>query len=83
IHIGGQVLRYLQCDGAVAALQPPTRGQRRSTCRASIQASIARLDIPVTTTGKIRENEVHGKLNGGGNLLVIHTGDGSIRLRKA
>lgn len=40
------------------------------------------LDMPVTTLGKIRENEVHGKLNGGGNLLVIHTGDGSIRLRK-
>ena len=53
------------------------------TCRASIRRHIARLDIPVTTTGKIRENEVHGKLNGGGNLLVIHTGDGSIRLRKA
>jgi DUF4097 and DUF4098 domain-containing protein YvlB len=40
------------------------------------------LDMPVTTEGKIREGEVHGKLNGGGNLLVIHTGDGSIRLRK-
>jgi DUF4097 and DUF4098 domain-containing protein YvlB len=40
------------------------------------------LDIPVTTEGKIRENEVRGKLNGGGNLLMIHTGDGSIRLRK-
>jgi DUF4097 and DUF4098 domain-containing protein YvlB len=40
------------------------------------------LDMPVTTVGKIRENEVRGKLNGGGNLLVIHTGDGSIRLRK-
>jgi DUF4097 and DUF4098 domain-containing protein YvlB len=40
------------------------------------------LDMPITTSGKIRENEVHGKLNGGGNLLVIHTGDGSIRLRK-
>ncbi len=40
------------------------------------------LDMPITTAGKIRENEVHGKLNGGGNLLVIHTGDGSIRLRK-
>jgi DUF4097 and DUF4098 domain-containing protein YvlB len=40
------------------------------------------LDVPVTTTGKIRENEVHGKMNGGGNLLMIHTGDGSIRLRK-
>ena len=40
------------------------------------------LDMPITTTGKIRENEVRGKINGGGNLLVIHTGDGSIRLRK-
>jgi hypothetical protein len=40
------------------------------------------LDMPVTTEGKLRENEVHGKLNGGGNLLTIHTGDGSIRLRK-
>jgi len=40
------------------------------------------LEMPVTTEGKIRENEIHGKLNGGGNLLTIHTGDGSIRLRK-
>jgi DUF4097 and DUF4098 domain-containing protein YvlB len=40
------------------------------------------LEMPVTTEGKIREGEVRGKLNGGGNLLVIHTGDGSIRLRK-
>ncbi len=40
------------------------------------------LEMPITTEGKIRENEVRGKLNGGGNLLVIHTGDGSIRLRK-
>ena len=41
------------------------------------------LDMPVTTEGKIRQGEIHGKLNGGGNLLVIHTGDGSIRLRKS
>lgn len=40
------------------------------------------LEIPVTAQGKIRENEVRGKLNGGGNLLLIHTGDGSIRLGK-
>jgi DUF4097 and DUF4098 domain-containing protein YvlB len=40
------------------------------------------LDMPVTTEGKIRQNEIRGKLNGGGNLLTIHTGDGSIRLRK-
>jgi DUF4097 and DUF4098 domain-containing protein YvlB len=40
------------------------------------------LDMPIVTEGKIRENEVHGKLNGGGNPLTIHTGDGSIHLRK-
>jgi DUF4097 and DUF4098 domain-containing protein YvlB len=41
------------------------------------------LDMPVTTSGKIRQNEIQGKLNGGGNLLMIRTGDGSIHLRKA
>jgi Putative adhesin len=40
------------------------------------------LDMPITTEGKIREGEIHGKLNGGGNPLTIHTGDGSIHLRK-
>jgi len=41
------------------------------------------VDMPVTTEGKIRENEIRGKLNGGGNLLTIRTGDGSIHLRKS
>ena len=40
------------------------------------------LDMPIVTEGKIRENEVHGKLNGGGSSLTIRTGDGSIHLRK-
>jgi DUF4097 and DUF4098 domain-containing protein YvlB len=41
------------------------------------------LDLPVVmTAGRIRHNDVHGKMNGGGNLLMIHTGDGSIRLSK-
>jgi len=41
------------------------------------------LEMPVTTEGKIRENEVRGKLNGGGSLLTIHTGDGSIHLGRS
>ncbi len=41
------------------------------------------LDMPITTEGQIRQGELRGKMNGGGNLLVIHTGDGSIRLRKS
>ena len=40
------------------------------------------LDMPVSAEGKIRQNEIHGKLNGGGSLLTIRTGDGSIHLRK-
>jgi len=41
------------------------------------------LEMPVTTEGKVRENEVRGKLNGGGPLMTIRTGDGSIHLRKS
>lgn len=41
------------------------------------------LDMPLTTEGKIRQNDIHGKLNGGGSLLTIRTGDGSIHLRKS
>ena len=40
------------------------------------------LNLPITTEGRIRENDVRGKLNGGGNSMTIHTGDGSISLRK-
>ena len=41
------------------------------------------LEIPVTTSGKLGEHDVRGKLNGGGSLLTIRTGDGSIHLRKS
>jgi Putative adhesin len=41
------------------------------------------LDMPVTVEGKYESNNVRGKLNGGGGLLTIHTGDGSIRLGKS
>ena len=40
------------------------------------------LDMPVSTEGRLKANEVHGKLNGGGKLMTIRTGDGSIHLGK-
>jgi hypothetical protein len=40
-------------------------------------------DIPITMEGKISKSRVHGKMNGGGSTLTIHTGDGSIHLRQA
>jgi len=40
------------------------------------------LDMPVTVSGSIEHSRVRGKLNGGGPLLEITTGDGSIRIGK-
>ncbi len=39
------------------------------------------LDAPVTVEGRLESNRVHGKLNGGGGTLRVHTGDGSIQLK--
>jgi DUF4097 and DUF4098 domain-containing protein YvlB len=42
------------------------------------------LDMPLTVEGRYDSSNIHGKLNGGGGgLLDIHTGDGSIRLGKS
>jgi DUF4097 and DUF4098 domain-containing protein YvlB len=40
-------------------------------------------DIPVTVEGIMSKSRVHGKMNGGGQDLIIHTGDGSIHLRRS
>jgi DUF4097 and DUF4098 domain-containing protein YvlB len=40
------------------------------------------LGIPVTVEGTFSKSEIRGKMNGGGQQLLIHTGDGSIRLSK-
>jgi Putative adhesin len=41
------------------------------------------LDLPLTVEGRLGRSNIHGKLNGGGKLLTVHTGDGSIRLQKS
>ncbi len=38
------------------------------------------VDLPLTTEGTKEEHELRGKLNGGGPLLEVRTGDGSISL---
>jgi DUF4097 and DUF4098 domain-containing protein YvlB len=39
------------------------------------------VDFPVTVQGSVRENEIRGKVNGGGQNLEIRSGDGNITLR--
>ena len=41
------------------------------------------VNVPMMTVGRIKDNDVHGKMNGGGKLITVHTGDGSIAVRKA
>jgi hypothetical protein len=38
--------------------------------------------MPVTVSGSLEHTRIRGKLNGGGPLLEITTGDGSIRIGK-
>jgi len=39
------------------------------------------LEIPLTVEGRMKDNHLQGKINGGGRLLRVHTGDGSIALK--
>jgi len=41
------------------------------------------LDLPVEVNGKLGGNNIRGKMNGGGRLLSVHTGDGSINLERS
>ena len=41
------------------------------------------LDLPVEVTGKFGGNDLHGRMNGGGKLLSVHAGDGSISLERS
>jgi DUF4097 and DUF4098 domain-containing protein YvlB len=40
------------------------------------------VDFPVTVMGSLRENNIRGKINGGGPSLELRTGDGDIELKK-
>lgn len=40
------------------------------------------MDFPVTVSGSLERSRMRGKLNGGGQLLEISTGDGSIHVGK-
>jgi DUF4097 and DUF4098 domain-containing protein YvlB len=41
-----------------------------------------RSDLPVTVAGVQRHSELHGRLNGGGQLLTIRSNDGSINIER-
>lgn len=67
-------------DGSVDVVLPP---DLQATIDASTNDGHISLGIPVTVEGTFSNSQIHGKMNGGGQSLTIHTGDGSIRLSKS
>ena len=63
-----------------ASISPPILPPM-STCTPATATSIS--TCPSPPKAKFMKAELHGKLNGGGSLLTIRTGDGSIHLGKS
>jgi DUF4097 and DUF4098 domain-containing protein YvlB len=66
-------------DGSVDIVLPP---DLQANIDASTNDGHISLNIPLLVEGTFRNSEIHGKMNGGGQSLTVHTGDGSIRLSK-
>jgi DUF4097 and DUF4098 domain-containing protein YvlB len=67
-------------DGSVDIVLP---ADLQANIDASTNDGHISLGIPLTVEGTFKNSELHGKMNGGGQSLVVHTGDGSIRLSKS
>jgi DUF4097 and DUF4098 domain-containing protein YvlB len=67
-------------DGSVDMSLP---GDLQANIDASTGDGHISLGMPVTVEGSFSNSQIHGKMNGGGQPLVIHTSDGSIRLSKS
>jgi len=66
-------------DGSVTMSVP---GDLQANIDATTNDGRISLGIPVTVEGNMGTSQIHGKMNGGGQPLTIHTGDGSIHLSK-
>ena len=67
-------------DGSVDMVLP---ADLQANIDASTNDGHISLGIPLTMEGTFSNSQIHGKMNGGGQPLTIHTGDGSIRLSKS
>lgn len=66
-------------DGSVDLELP---GELQANLDASTHDGHISLGIPVMVEGTFSSTKISGKMNGGGNPIVVRTGDGSIHLNK-
>lgn len=67
-------------DGSVDLDLP---GELQANLDASTHDGRISLGIPVTVEGTFSSTKIMGKMNGGGQSIVVRTGDGSIHLNKS
>jgi DUF4097 and DUF4098 domain-containing protein YvlB len=67
-------------DGSVDLDLP---GELQANLDASTHDGRISLGIPVTVEGTFSSTKILGKMNGGGQTIVVRTGDGSIHLNKS
>jgi hypothetical protein len=67
-------------DGSVDIVLP---ADLQANIDASTNDGHISLNIPLLVEGTFRNSEIHGKMNGGGQPVTVHTGDGSIRLGRS
>jgi Toastrack DUF4097 len=67
-------------DGSVDLDLP---GEMQASLDASTHDGRISLGIPVTVEGTFSSTKIMGKMNGGGQAIVVRTGDGSIHLNKS
>ncbi len=66
-------------DGSVDLELP---GEMQANLDASTHDGRISLGIPVMVEGTFSSTKIFGKMNGGGQAIIVRTGDGSIRLNK-
>jgi hypothetical protein len=66
-------------DGSVDLELP---AEMQANIDASTHDGHISLGIPVTVEGTFSSSQIHGRMNGGGQAIVVRTGDGSIHLNK-
>lgn len=67
-------------DGSVDLDLP---GELQANIDASTHDGHISVGIPVLVEGTFSTSQIHGKMNGGGQTIVVRTGDGSIHLNKS
>jgi hypothetical protein len=81
-HQGSRVVSTWNLKAGDGSIDVAIPGDMQATIDASTHDGHISLGIPVTVDGTFTSSRINGKMNGGGQAIVVHTGDGSIHLNK-